>query len=203
MAAESADETEIVRTVKQVLQNCIIDDVNLDRLPFFDVDFIFNMVRAKSIAEKIDIELQCQNYVDGKTCGNVFDSEVDLTRAKVVIDSTIPNKITLGKVTIKMKYPSYQDIKLIDEYQSVIEKKIELIARCIEYVAEGDNIKTDKDYTFDELKAFVESMISADFKKLENFVDNLPYFSIDVTSKCTRCGYVHNNEYRDLESFFQ
>lgn len=206
MAADSNDPTEIVNTVKQILTNCIIDDVNLDKLPFFDVDYLFNMIRAKSISERIEIELRCNvENAEGQTCGNIFDSEIDLTKAKIVKDDNIVQKISLGNnVIIKMKYPSYSDIRTLNENQDAIDIKIDLIVKCVEYIAEGDNLKSpNKDFTLEELRSFIENLPVDSFKKLEEFVDNFPYFVIEHEAKCTRCGFIHKNMYRDLENFFQ
>ena len=50
MAMESKDVNEIVNTVKQIISNCIINGkVDVDKIPFFDIDFLFIFLRAKSI----------------------------------------------------------------------------------------------------------------------------------------------------------
>lgn len=205
MAAESADPVYIVNTVKQVLKSCIIDDINLDKIPFFDVDYIFNMIRAKSISEVIDIELRCNHQTENGVCGNIFDSEINLTKAKIMKDDKISNKISLGNnVMLKMKYPSYHDIRTLNEDQDSMNLKIDLILCCIEYITDGDNVKSlNKDFTLSELREFVENLSVENFKKIENFVDNFPYFVIEHEAQCTRCGFMHKNSYRDLENFFR
>mgnify|MGYP003346924933 CR=1 FL=1 len=73
MAAESDKYDEVVATVKQVINNCIIDgEFNVDKAPFFDIDFMFIFLRGKSIGELIDIKMTCHNVVKKKTCGNIF-----------------------------------------------------------------------------------------------------------------------------------
>ena len=58
MAVEAGDPEEIVKSVKQVINNCILnEDVNIDKLPFFDVDYMFIFLRAKSIGEKVEVNL--------------------------------------------------------------------------------------------------------------------------------------------------
>ena len=37
---------------------------------------------------------------------------------------------------------------------------------------------------------------------LEVFVDNFPYFAVNVEKKCPKCGYLHDIRYTDFASFF-
>ena len=47
MAVESQDENNIPQTTKRIINNCILnDDVKIDKLPFFDVDYLFIALRA-------------------------------------------------------------------------------------------------------------------------------------------------------------
>jgi len=37
MASESQDAESVLNTIKQVVNNCILSDVNVDSLPIFDL----------------------------------------------------------------------------------------------------------------------------------------------------------------------
>jgi hypothetical protein len=204
MAAEADDADEIIKVTKQVINNCMIDDVKIDNLPFFDVDYLFIALRAKSIGEKIDMSFTCNNIVNDDRCKNVFDVPIDIAKAHVVKPENISNKIDLGnKLSVKMKYPTYTIMKIINDKDSIIDKKIKVIANCIDTIANGDKVSTSKDFTKKEAEDFVESLTKAQFEKLEEFVDNFPYFVVDVDHKCEKCGFDHHIEYRDFASFFQ
>ena len=70
MAVKSDDPQEIIRTTKQVINNCIISpEINVDTLPFFDIDYLFIALRAKSIGETIELNFICQNKVEDTKCG--------------------------------------------------------------------------------------------------------------------------------------
>ena len=49
MANESEDLITIVDTVKQVLNNCVLSDFDIDSLPLFDIEHLFLNIRARSI----------------------------------------------------------------------------------------------------------------------------------------------------------
>ena len=79
MAVESNDESEIINTTKQVINNCLIDsDVNIDALPFFDVDYMFVFLRAKSVGDNVEVQLTCNNETPEGICGNRFPAMVDI-----------------------------------------------------------------------------------------------------------------------------
>lgn len=205
MAAESGDTDEIIKTTKQIINNCLIDsDVKIETLPFFDVDFLFIALRAKSIGEKIDMSFTCNNTTDDKICKSVFDVPIDIADAHVVKPEGISNKIDLGgNLSVKMKYPNYSIMKVINDNDSIIDKKIKVIANCIENIVQGDKVMGTKDFTKKEVEDFVEGLTKSQFEKLEIFVDNFPYFVVDLDHKCQKCGFEHHIEYRDFASFFQ
>lgn len=205
MAAESDDSDEIIKTTKQVINNCIIDEnVNVDTLPFFDVDYLFIALRAKSIGEKIDMSFTCNNEVEDRRCGHVFDVPIDISTATVVKAEGISDKIDLGKgLSVKMKYPTYSIMKVINDNDSIIDKKIKVMANCIDTIVNGDKVMTSKDFTKKEAEEFIEGLTQEQFVKLEAFVDNFPYFAVNLEHKCQKCGYDHFIQYRDFISFFQ
>ena len=204
MAAESNDVDEIIKMTKQVINNCLVDkDVDVDKLPFFDVDYLFIALRAKSISETLDMRFTC-NAVDseGDVCRHIFDAEVDISKAEI-FKNDIPNTISLDKGTsVKMKYPSYSIMKTLNENDNAFENKIKVIASCIDQIVQNDKVYTSKDYTPKDLQAFVEGLTEENYKKLELFVDNFPYFAVNVEKNCPKCGYLHNIRYTDFTSFF-
>jgi hypothetical protein len=204
MALQSNDDQEIINTTKQVIRNCIIDgDIDVEKLPFFDVDYLFIALRAKSVGESIDIKFTCNNTVGGSKCGNIFPAKIDISNSKVVKDDSISNDVVLsGALRIKMKYPSYSAMKTILDDDAVLNKKIKIVVSSIEYIQDKDKIYSTKDVSKEELTSFVENLTQDQFRKLEHFVDNFPSFVVTTEASCDKCGYNHRLEYRDFSSFF-
>lgn len=204
IALESNDDKEIIRTTQQVISSCILDKgVKLDDLPFFDLDYLFIFLRAKSVGETIPVKFTCNAMTSTGKCGNIFDANIDALSYKLVKNDEIKPKIAItDNVTIVMKYPSYAAMKEIVEKETVLSKKIRLIAASIKCIQEGEKVLTDKDYTKKELIGFIESLRQEQFKKLEQYVDNFPSFVFTSKAKCEKCGYDHSLEYTDFPSFF-
>lgn len=206
IAAESDDVEEIIKTTKQVINNCLIDkDVDIDKLPFFDIDYLFIGLRAKSISETMEMRFTC-NAVnsDQRACGHIFETEIDISNAKIY-KNDIPNTFKFEDAkgtTVKMKYPSYSIMKTLNEKDNAFENKIKVIIACIDQIVQKDKVYTSKDFTKKELQTFVESLTQENYKKLELFVDNFPYFAVNVEKKCPKCGFNHDIRYTDFASFF-
>lgn len=203
MALQSDDDIEIINTTKQVINNCLIDsDVNIDTLPFFDVDYLFIALRAKSIGEAIEVKFTCNNQVDGRSCGNNFPAKIDISNSEIMKDDSITTLIDLGKVKVKMKYPSYTTMKMILDDDAVMNKKINIIAGSIDQIIDGDTVHTLKDLTQEDIIEFIENLTKDQFAKLEHFVNNFPSFEVKTKATCNKCGFEHHLNYSDFASFF-
>lgn len=204
MAVESKDNQEIIKTTKQIISNCIIKgEIDVDKLPFFDIDYLFIALRAKSVGEAIDVNFKCNNEVNKVICGHIFEAKIDISNCEIVKDENIKNDVKISdKITIRMKYPSYSIMKTIMGNESNIEKKIRIIMSCVERIVDGDKVYSTKDFSKEELKAFIEGLTRDQYSKLEEFVDNLPSFLVNANAKCGKCGFDHKIKYTDFASFF-
>jgi hypothetical protein len=205
MAAEAEDTNEVVNVTKQILNNCILTEgVEVDKLPFFDVDFLFIALRGLSIGDKIELQFTCNAVIDDNNCGFVYEDNLDLSKCRMVKDESISNNIDLGSaLSMKMKYPTYALMKQMEAGEAIIDRKIKVIANCIDMIVKGDEIHTTKDLSKKELMEFVEELSEFQFRKLEMFVDNFPYFVVDIENTCPKCKTLHRKEYRDFSAFFQ
>lgn len=205
MAIESKDNENIIKTTKQVINNCIVSgDLDLDKMPFFDIDYLFIALRAKSIGEKIETSYVCNNVVDGQKCGGVFEASIDISNCVIEKNNDITMDIVLSnKLSIKMKYPSYSIMKMITGNENNFQKKVRIISSCIERIVNGDKIYSSKDFSKEELVEFIDGLTHEQYAKLEAFVDNLPSFAIESSGICGKCGFEHKIKYTDFTRFFQ
>lgn len=205
MAVESKDNENIIKTTKQVINNCIVSgDVDVEKLPFFDIDYLFIALRAKSIGEKIEMSYTCNNTTPEGRCGGVFQADIDVSKCKISKNENIGMDVKVSdKISIRMKYPTYSIMKAIMGNETILEKKIRVIMNCVDRILSGDKVYTTKDFSKEELKAFIEDLTQDQYKHLEEFVDNLPSFYIESEAKCPKCGHVHTIKYTDFTSFFQ
>ena len=190
IAIESKVASDIIATVKQVINNCIAsDDIDIEKLPFFDIDYLFIFLRAKSVGETAVVSLTCNNTLDV--------GHVELVKYEGAEDD-----IRLGpQAGVKMRYPNYGIMRKIEELPD-IDKKTHIIVSSIEYVYDKNGMHSYKDYTVDELKDFVEGLTEENYKKLEGWVDRFPTVTGKIDATCPKCGFDHKVRYTEFYDFF-
>lgn len=203
IAMESENVDEIINTVKQVINNCIVSgDFNIDKLPFYDIDYIFIFLRAKSLGDKVEISLTCHNVIDNEQCGHRFKSNIDISKVEIQRPEGITDTIDLGGGKgVKMKHPTYAALKRI-EMKGEIDEKTNIIVNAIDQIFDKDGVYPARDHTKEELKEFVEGLTEANYKKMEEFVDNSPTFAVILEEDCGKCGFHHRVRYTDFYDFF-
>lgn len=203
MAVESKNADDVISTVKQVINNCTIEgDVDINKLPFFDVDYIFIFLRAKSIGESVDIRLTCNNETENGICGNRIPSKLDISKVEIISDNTISNDIKLDKTKgVKLRYPNYASMKRI-EFGNPVDAKTNVIINAIDYIYDKNGVYSHKDHSKEELKEFIEGLTEENYKKLEEFVDNFPTFAVVLEEDCNKCGFHHRVRYTEFNDFF-
>ena len=58
LALESEVEKNIINAIKNIIENCIYGEVNVDEMPTFDLEYIFLQLRSKSKGEVIDLKYE-------------------------------------------------------------------------------------------------------------------------------------------------
>ena len=118
MALESNDEKEMMRAMKQIISNCIIEDINIEKLPLFDVQYIFLQLRVQSVGDILTLRFQHNNgkNINGEECDHVQNFDIDIGKIKPESLEGHTKKIELtSDVGVTMQYPT------IDLYQRLSE----------------------------------------------------------------------------------
>ena len=183
IAQEDGGEATIARAMKQIVHNCTFDNLDVDNMPLFDLEYLFLQIRSKSVGEVAKISVLCQD--DKKTYVEV---EIPLDEVKVTFPKKHTNKIELTEdVGVVMSYPTLsvmeQGINL-DDVQGIFK----MIGHCIHLIYQGEELHQKGDFTQKELDTFLESLTSEQFQKLQTFFETMPKLShkIEVTNPKTK-----------------
>lgn len=206
MANESEDVDTALDAVKQVLNNCVLDEIDIQSLPLFDIENLFLNLRARSVGEQITLRYKCNNDVEvegeNKKCGHIVEMDVNILGIEPennpAHDKKIPITENLG---IVMKYPSLQMLKDY-EAETEVDAIINMAASCIDYIYDTDNIYYAKDTPKEELVEFIENLQSRDLEKIKNFFETMPKIKKSLDFKCKKCGHEEVITIEGIESFF-
>ena len=181
IAMESGKNEDIIQAVKDIVSECTFGKLNLGSLPMFDVEYIFLNIRAKSVGEVSKLNILCPD--DKKTYTNI---EVDLSKVQVQVGDEHTNKIELTDDTgIIMTYPTIDSFEKGGLQTINAKNMLDIIGSCVLQIYEqkGEKVYQAKDQTTKELSEFIESMNSAQFKKVQKFFDTMPKLKHTVTVK--------------------
>ena len=189
MALESEDTKQITEAIKTVIHNCVITrGVKVDKMSTFDIEYLFLNVRGKSVGETVEVNVTCPD--DGQTKVPV---EIDIDSIKIQKNSKHTNIIKLDdNLSVQMNYPSLdQFIETnfeTDSKNTQVDQSLNVIMSCIKQVYNKEESWSASDCTKKELKEFVESMNSKQFKDIEAFFETMPKLShkIKITNPKTK-----------------
>ena len=181
IAMESGETKDMLQAVKDIVDECTFNQLNLGTMPMFDIEYIFLNIRAKSVGEVSKLKVLCQD--DMKTYANV---EIDLSEIEVQVEEGHTNKIELtDEMGVIMKYPTIDSFNANGITDITTENMLEVIAACIAqiYDKKGEEIYDSKDSTQKELIEFVEQLNTKQFQDMQKFFDTMPTLKHTITVK--------------------
>ena len=208
IALENKDAGEIVNAVKQVLTNCVLDPkFDIDSLASFDIEMFFLNLRARSDSEIVEATYKCDNVVDDKPCGAKLDIVYNLLEQKLTTFPEHTKTIMLGKDTgVVMKYPTFTMLQEVsgpnNQTRNPVDVASDFITDCIDYVFDKENIHKFPEFSRKELEEYLDTLTTAQYAKIEQFIDTMPVLKHVVAKDCPKCKHHHVIEMEGLPSFF-
>ena len=203
-AMEGGDETAMIPAVKQIINNCVQGKLDVDKLPTFDIEYLFLRLRAKSVGEKVTLGLKpwgCPQN-DGKLCEKSTQVEIDLEEVNVIKNDKHSNKIMLDdKIGIKLSYPDLSKLGKVDKIDTA-ESGMSIIKDCIDMIFTEEETFDRGTFNDKELNEFIESLNTQQFTLIKDFFDTMPVLKHTAKYKCDTCGEKKETVIQGLNSFF-
>ena len=199
MAMEGEEQNEMVNAMKQIIGNCIIEEINVDVLPLFDLEFIFLNLRSKSVGAESTVGISCPN------CNTTNQFEINLDEIEISKTEEHTKEIHLtDSVGLIMKYPTVDVLKgvNISEETVDVENTMIMVESCVETLWEGDATYDMSDYTKDERQEFFDNLTQSQFAEIQNFFETMPKLSHDIQYSCSSCDYDDTMTLEGLQNFF-
>lgn len=197
MAQQSADEKEIIKAIKQVVNNCCLDDkLDIDKLATFDLEYLFLKLRARSVNNIVEIVYK--DFEDDKE----YKISVNLDDVEVVMPKKIDKNVKINKKSgILMKYPSVAIVDEIKQFDNEVELLNFFIIKCIDEIYDENDVYPASEQTEEELKDFIDNLDVKTFDKIREFMENMPKLEHKVTYK-NSLGNEKNVTLSTLNDFF-
>ena len=202
LALETEDTKQITTAIKTVLKSCVLTKgIKVETLPTFDIEYLFLNIRGKSVGEELEVKVICPD--DEKT---EVPITIDLDEVKVQKSEEHNNQLKLDdNLMMEMKYPSLEQfIKNNFDFNDAnqMEQSFDLIGSCIDKIYSEDEVWATADCTKKEVKEFLESMNSSQFKDIEKFFETMPKLSHTIKVKNPKTKVESEVVLEGLASFF-
>jgi len=194
----------MIQTLKGIINTCVLDKLDVDKLATFDLEYMFTQIRAKSVGEIIELIFPCDiDHGEDNEKARVKVS-IDLTTLIVEKDPNHNNKINLfGDVGVVMKYPTMDVMKRLENLDTNdLDKVFGVVADSIDYIYQGEEIFYGKEQKHEELLQFLNNLTSEQFVKVQQFFATMPRIKKEIEYTCPVCQKQHRKMLEGMQSFF-
>lgn len=198
IALESRDEKAILQSVVDTIEACTYEDINVNELATFDVEYMFTQIRAKSAGETTKVSIKCSE------CEEYTDIIVALDKIEIEVPKGENNIQLTDQYTVKMRYPSYKHLATITELESntLTESMYEMIVACLDSLQTEDDNISFLDESRKDIDTFLNNLNGDQFDKLVKFVTDLPKMEHDIVFDCQSCGANNTQVLQGIQDFF-
>lgn len=198
IALETQSRKDLLRSIVSTINACVDEEIK-SSLTTYDVDYMFTMIRAKSVGEQTEIFVSCSG------CEEKNKVVVELDKIKIAnLDQA--DMLDLGNgISIKMRCPTYEeflDSTNLTASESQSQLIFELVLICMDSVYTEEEHISIKDESREDIIGFIESMTTSQYELLAKFVQNVPYVYEEIEFNCTGCGTENKHILKGMDDFF-
>jgi len=201
VAQSSQDRTQIIEAIRQVISMCVInEDFDVNKIPSFDLEYIFINLRSKSVNNIVEIVLR--DNEDEKD----YTFEVNLDEIKIVKKENHTKKIQImDDLGIVMRYPNFNEANMLfddSDDEDYVTSMLKMISRCIDVIYQGEKLyKAGEDFTEEEAFNFINELPVDSSDKFREFFDNFPEIEYVIEYK-NSLGNDRTYKLTGINSFF-
>ena len=198
MIKDDGDIPQIYESLKQLIKNCTGLDV--ESLSVFDIEYIFLRLRQKSVSEIVELRMR---HVEHTDCDHVEDVIMDLRNIEVVRKEDHNTMIQIDSernLSLKMRYPKYQDVMKLENSQD-FDSMLSVLISCTEMIIENDEIYETRNFSEIELKDFFLQLNLQHVEEIKSFFNTMPKICYNLEWTCTKCGRKESHIIEGVQSF--
>lgn len=197
MAKQSREEQDILQSVKQVVQNCVVEPKGFDvnKTSTVEVEFLFIRMRMLSVSATAPM-----SYIDNSD-KQTYDVEVDLEKVTVEGGTGKQSFKINDTLAFDLRYPVaaiWDDPVLFGDEALAF---IRLVARCVDKIYDGDQVIDATLHSLEDVIEFVESLPIKCYDEVKAFFTDLPHLDYTVSYR-TVAGEDRKIPLRTLTDFF-
>lgn len=199
MIKQDASVMEMYYAIVSMLQSVCLSELKIDELPMTDVEYLFMLVRTKSVGETQDVQLACQV----EDCDGTAKFKTDLSNLEIIQpDNRADGLVELNEdLSVQLVVPSSkQMMSVMDKDESEMIKDLMLVSMTKIY--DRENIYDLSEYRDSEIVDFLESLTIEQFANISKFYEDLPVMKIHMKGVCEKCKTKQDRTLQGFANFF-
>lgn len=195
LAIQENNEANIISTVKNIINHCTFNELEVEKLPSVDLEYVFIKMRNKSLGEGLELEVTC--HACNKKNPVMIDLDAITVTSAGVEDKTI---VLTDNLKVTMRYPTLEMSYNLSDNE--MDRTTEMVAKCIEFIEYQGKLYDTAELPFQEVMDFIENLTQAQLKKLDEFLEGMPKVVFQDTFKCKYCQAENEIDIEGINSFF-
>ena len=176
MAKQSGDPADIMLAVKQIVNNCCQDSIDINQLAIFDLEWLFLRLSAQSFTNMVTVSYQ--DNEDEK----IYNFDINLDDVAVPTIEGINNNILIRDgLGMLFKFPTVallEDPKLRDRTKTYEEILEFIVPRCVSKVYGKDS--DSYIFTQAELQQFIDDLDIKTMESIREFFKKIPSMKYEI-----------------------
>jgi hypothetical protein len=195
LANESGDPTEMMTAITNTIVACTDGKAQINKLTTFDLEYLFIKIRAKSVGEKVTLQMPCSE------CKQKNETTIDLDKIECPVHD-VEKIIEISEtISVEMQWPGFQEDQS-EETDDQAEIAFNIMSSCISAVISNGERIDISDEPKESIYAFLESMTSTQFVLLSDFVRSMPQIEHTIVFDCSACGEHNVILVKGIQNFF-
>lgn len=192
LLTQDEEDTTILNAMAKIVESCVDNVSNGYQIPMCDLEYLFCMLRAKSVSETATPTFICPDT------GETVKVGVNLT--ELDIDSPeVNNEVSINDdFKIILKTPVVADYINLDSDKATES----LIARCIDRIIIKDEVYEGSDLTIEEKIELVENLTHKQYEDVSHFVENQPKVFKEISYKTKQDDEIRTLRLEGISDFF-
>lgn len=198
-AMEFGKEEDVLATLKNVMQECIKNDININDLLMIEFIYLVILLRTKSKSSMLELITRCDE------CDEQFNFSINLDEKEFFINKeNIKMLIDVNKelsIEIQsMKTAELDSYFKLEKNDNKIDSTLELFSRLITKIVYEKKLYIE--FTPEEVKENILSNLTAsEFEIISKKMDEMIKFKLEHAVTCPKCGANNIRIYDEPLSF--
>ena len=195
---ESEDsKKDIYNALTTMVTDCTFNNVNVDRMPVFDFEYVFLKIRCKSVGETAELNILCPDDDETRVPVTINLDEIDVQ----VSDEHVNSVQVSDNISMILRWPTIKDVSNIGT-DDIVDSTMKLLQTCITEVIDGDTVHRRSDFNSEELNEFIDSLPFECFEQIGNFFQTMPKLLHMVKLKNPKTNVESEVKLEGIDNFF-